>query len=195
MNTMTIPNVQEVAMRYVVKSAISKFTVQAFAGGLLSSFGHNPVIVISSYSGEINLQEDDVERSSLQLTLQADSLRVASEMSDKDRREIERLINEQVLQVEQYPTIVFASSRMSASKTGEGQYWGALSGDLTMRGVTHGLTVQTRISITGDVLRASGNFSVLQSDYGIAPISVAGGSLKVKDELKFAFDIVARREA
>jgi polyisoprenoid-binding protein YceI len=195
MNTMTIPNVQEVAMRYVVKSAISKFTVQAFAGGLLSSFGHNPVIVISSYSGEINLQEDDVERSSLQLTLQADSLRVASEMSDKDRREIERFINEQVLQVEQYPTIVFASSRMSASKTGEGQYWGALSGDLTMRGVTHGLTVQTRISITGDVLRASGNFSVLQSDYGIAPISVAGGSLKVKDELKFAFDIVARREA
>jgi polyisoprenoid-binding protein YceI len=115
-------------------------------------------------------------------------------MSDKDRREIERLINEQVLQVEQYPTIVFASSHMSASKTGDGQYWGALNGDLTMHGVTHGLTVPTRVSISGDVLRASGNFSVLQSDYGIAPISVAGGSLKVKDELKFVFDIVARRE-
>lgn len=194
MNTMTIPNVREVTIRYVVNSAISKFTVQAFAGGLLSSFGHNPVIAISGYSGEINLQEDDVERSSLQLTLQADSLKVASEMSDKDRREIERLINEQVLQVEQHPTIVFASSRMSASKTGEGQYWGALSGDLTMRGITHGLTVPTRISISGDVLRASGTFSVLQSEYGIAPISVAGGSLKVKDELKFVFDIVARRE-
>lgn len=194
MNTMTIPNVQEVAIRYAINSAISKFTVQAFAGGLLSSFGHNPVITISGYSGEVNLREDDVERSSLQLTLQADSLRVASEMSDKDRREIERLINEQVLQVEQYPTIVFASSRMSASKTGEGQYWGALGGDLTMRGVTHALTVPTRISISGDVLRASGTFSVLQSDYGIAPISVAGGSLKVKDELKFVFDIVARRE-
>jgi polyisoprenoid-binding protein YceI len=191
---MTIPNVQEVAIRYVVNSAISKFTVQAFAGGLLSSFGHNPVIAISGYSGEINLLEDDVERSSLQLTLQADSLRVASEMSDKDRREIEHVINEQVLQVEKYPTVVFVSSRMSASKTGEGQYWGALNGDLTIRGVTHGLTVPTRISISGDVLRGSGNFSVLQSDYGIAPISVAGGSLKVKDELKFVFDIVARRQ-
>jgi polyisoprenoid-binding protein YceI len=194
MNAMTIPNVQEIAIRYVINSAISKFTVQAFAGGLLSSFGHNPVIAISNYSGDINLQEDDVSRSSLQVTLQADSLRVASEMSDKDRREIERLINEQVLQVEQYPTIVFASSRMSASKTGEGQFWGALNGDLTMHGVTHGTIVPVRVSVSGEVLRASGNFSVLQSDYGIPPISVAGGSLKVKDELKFVFDIVARRE-
>ncbi len=46
----------------------------------------------------------------------------------------------------------------------------------------------------GDMLRASGEFSLLQSDYGIPLVSVAGGALKVKDELKFTFDIVARKQ-
>jgi hypothetical protein len=34
----------------------------------------------------------------------------------------------------------------------------------------------------------------LQSDYDIPLVSVAGGTLKLKDELKFAFDIVARKQ-
>ena len=44
------------------------------------------------------------------------------------------------------------------------------------------------------MIRASGEFSLNQSDYGIKPISVAGGTLKVKDELKFSFDMVARKQ-
>jgi hypothetical protein len=44
------------------------------------------------------------------------------------------------------------------------------------------------------MLRASGDFSLSQSDYAIKPVSVAGGALKVKDELKFDFEIVARRQ-
>ena len=33
-----------------------------------------------------------------------------------------------------------------------------------------------------------------QSDYGIKPVSVAGGTLKLKDEIDLSFDIVARSE-
>ena len=40
----------------------------------------------------------------------------------------------------------------------------------------------------------NGELSILQSDYWISPVSVAGGTLKLKDELKFAFDIVARKQ-
>jgi hypothetical protein len=42
-------------------------------------------------------------------------------------------------------------------------------------------------------LKVSGTFSILQSDYEIKLVSVAGGALKVKDELKFSFQIVARK--
>ena len=41
------------------------------------------------------------------------------------------------------------------------------------------------------VFRAQGAFSLKQSDYGIKPVSVAGGTIKVKDELRFTLDIVA----
>jgi hypothetical protein len=46
----------------------------------------------------------------------------------------------------------------------------------------------------GTFLRASGDFSLNQTDYGIKLVSVAGGALKLKDELKFSFEIVAWRE-
>jgi hypothetical protein len=37
-------------------------------------------------------------------------------------------------------------------------------------------------------------FSILQSDHGLKLASVAGGALKVKDELKFSFNILARKK-
>ena len=40
----------------------------------------------------------------------------------------------------------------------------------------------------------SGDFSLRQSDYGIKPVSFAGGALRLKDELKFAFELVARMQ-
>jgi hypothetical protein len=45
------------------------------------------------------------------------------------------------------------------------------------------------------MLRASGEFTLSQSVYNIKPVSVAGGALKIKDELKFSFEIVARKQA
>ena len=45
------------------------------------------------------------------------------------------------------------------------------------------------------MLRAFGEFSLRQSDYGIKPVSAVGGGLKVKDEVKFTFDIVARKQS
>ena len=44
----------------------------------------------------------------------------------------------------------------------------------------------------GDRITASGQFVVRQSDYGIKPVSIAGGTLKLKDEIELSFDIVAR---
>lgn len=192
MNNMNLP-VQDISVRYVINSAISKFTVQAFASGLLSAFGHNPIISISDFSGEINLLED-IDQSQFQITVQAASLKVASDASDKDRREIERTMNEDVLESGRYPEIAYSCSSIASSKTGEGQYWSALNGELTLHGVTRNLTVPTRVFISGDTLKAAGSFSILQSDYGIKPVSVAGGSLKVKDEVKFVFDMVARKQ-
>jgi polyisoprenoid-binding protein YceI len=187
------PNPQQVTVRYVIDSTVSRFTVQAFAGGLFSALGHDPVIAISDFSGEAQVSTD-LEHSSLVVTVEASALRVVSDMSDKDRIEVERVMHERVLQSEQYPEIVYKCSRVSASKTGEAQYWAALNGDLTLHGVTRGLTIPARVTVSEENLKASGNFSLRQSDYEIELVSVAGGTLKVKDELKFSFEIVAKRQ-
>ena len=64
----------------------------------------------------------------------------------------------------------------SASKTGDGQYWVALNGELTLHGVTRTQPVSARVWLNGDTLRAAGDFSLRQSDYEIRPVSAAGGT-------------------
>jgi polyisoprenoid-binding protein YceI len=73
-------------------------------------------------------------------------------------------------------------------------YWVALNGELTLDGVTSPLPISARVVISGDTVRASGEFAVLQSEFDIAPVKVAGGALKLKDEVKLAFDLVARKQ-
>jgi polyisoprenoid-binding protein YceI len=69
-----------------------------------------------------------------------------------------------------------------------------LNGDLSFHGVSRREAITTRVTSMGSMLRASGEFSLSQSNYGVKPISVAGGALKLKDELKFSFEIVARKQ-
>jgi hypothetical protein len=54
--------------------------------------------------------------------------------------------------------------------------------------------VSARVVINGSSVRATGDFSVRQSDYEIAAVSAAGGTIKLKDEVKLTFDIVARKK-
>jgi polyisoprenoid-binding protein YceI len=72
-------------------------------------------------------------------------------------------------------------------------YSATLDGNLSFHGVTRTQPVTARIVELGEMLRASGEFTLRQSDYGIKPISVAGGAMKVKDELRFSFEMIARK--
>src|SRR3984893_16395536 len=126
----------ETSVHYVTDTRASQFTVQVFSGGLLSAFGHNPTIAITDFLGEAQVNADDVERSSLRVTVKADSLMVKDNVSDKDRREMERAMHEEILETASYPEIVYECTKVNATKTGEGQYSVTLTGDLTLHGVT-----------------------------------------------------------
>jgi polyisoprenoid-binding protein YceI len=182
-------------VRYLTDGKASKFTVRAFSTGLLSAFAHNPTIAIQKLEGEALVNLNVLEESSLRVAVEADSLTVTDDISEKDREEINRRMQTEVLESDGYPKIVYECSQVSASKTGDGQYWLALSGELTLRGVTRSLPVSARVSLNGDVLRATGDFSMRLSDYEIRPVTAAGGAIKLKDELKLSFDVSARRQA
>ncbi len=182
-------------VRYALAPNVSRFTVRAFASGMLSAFGHSPTFVIRQYSVEAQLDPATLEGASLRLVVQSGSLEVADNISDKDRLEIEGQMRNEVLETAKYPDIRFECSRVTVNKTGDGQYNVSLNGNLTLHGVTRGQSVSGKVVVTGDMLRAFGECSLRQSDYGIKLVSALGGGLKVKDEVKLSFDLVARKQS
>jgi polyisoprenoid-binding protein YceI len=185
---------QGAVARYTIDKRASRFTVKAFAGGMLSAFGHNPVMAIRDLDGEVSLAPDAPGQSSLTMRIRAGSLEVTGDIGSKDRREMEGMMNDDVLEVSKYPEILYESPGGAATQIGEGRYRIDMNGSLTLHGVKRGQPVSAQVTINGGMLRASGEFSLLQTDYGIKPVNAMGGTLKVKDELKFTFDIVARHK-
>ena len=180
--------------RYVIDARRSRFTVQALATGLLSAMGHNPTIGIRNFSGEVEFDAETLDADGLCLTIQSASLEVQDDVSDKDRREMEKLMKADVLEISKYPQITYESSEIAVTKLGSSLYSANISGNLGFHGVTRHQPVTVRITDLGETLRASADFTLKQSDYRIKPVSVAAGALKLKDELKFSFEMIVRRQ-
>jgi polyisoprenoid-binding protein YceI len=179
---------------FVLDPGVSRFTARAFATGLLASMGHSPTFAIRQFSGEAKLDAGVPEQSSLRIVVQSGSLELTDQVSEKDRREIERAMRSEVLEISRFPEIIFEASKPAMSRGGEGVYWANMTGQLTLHGVTQPQQVTAQVTVTGDQLRASGELTVRQSSYRIKPVSVAGGTLKLKDDVKVTFDLVARKK-
>jgi len=177
--------------RYRIDAGQSHFTVRAFAGGFLSALAHDHAISVRDFDGNTEFTFGTVEPASLQMNIKAASLAVVDKISEKDRQKIETTMRDEVLEVSNFPEITFKSSGVTATKTGEGQYQARISGEISLHGVSRPITIASQLEFGDKVLHAKGNFSLKQSNFGIKPVSVAGGTIKVKDEIKFNFDIVA----
>ncbi len=177
--------------RYRLVVSDSMFTVRAFAEGLLSVFGHDPVIAVTGFDGEIRFTAGTFENASLRITFEASSLKVTNDVNEKDRREIERTMYEEVLETSKYPRIEFQSDNIAVSRLGQNRYRARVIGDLLLHGVTQrNLWITGEVFLDEDRLRIKGECPLRQSEYKIKPLSVAGGTLKLKDELKCGFDLV-----
>jgi hypothetical protein len=157
----------------------STLTVFAYKSGLFSAFADNHIIKAPIAGGSIS--EDSPLK--VDLTVRAANLRVLDPSLAPDRRaEVQaRMLGPEVLDVTTFPEITFASTTIDPS--------GADRWNVTGRLTIHG---QTR-TITFAVSRANGRYHgdvpIKQRDFGIEPIRIAAGAVKVKDELKVEFDI------
>jgi len=180
-------------VHYRLDPAASKFTVQAFAEGLLSMFGHDPMFGVKDFQGEASFVPETFENASLKLTINANSLCVVNDVKEKDRQDIERTMRDEVLETGKFPEIVFQSNNVSLSRIGEGRYRARVIGDLTLHGVTQSnISLNGEVTLNNDGLKTKGDFVIKQTDYKIKLVSVAGGTLKIKNEVKGRFDILAR---
>lgn len=161
----------------------STLTVSVFKSGLFSVFADNHTIRASIAAGSIS--ED--EPLSVSVTIRSTDLEVLDPGLPADRRAAvqKRMLGPEVLDAERFPEITFASTAIEPAGAGR---W-TVSGGLTIHG-------QTRI-VTFPVTREEGAYRgsvrIRQRAFGITPVAVAGGTVKVKDELKIDFAIVPAR--
>lgn len=183
--------------RYQLVAGESTFTIKAFAEGLFSAFGHDPVIAVKVFTGELEFVPGTFESASVNVSIDTRSLTVINVGKEKDRQEIEHTMRNEVLEVDKYPEIVFTSSNVSASRLREGHYRARVIGDLSLHGVTQkNIWIAGEVTTTGeDSMRAQGEFPIRQTDFHIKLVSAVGGMLKVKNELKCSFDVLARKES
>jgi polyisoprenoid-binding protein YceI len=181
------------SVKFTIDINASRFIVQAFATGLLSTFGHNPKIAIRDYDGEIQFAPDTYEGASVRVIVRTNAMEVLDELSNDDRKKLDQTMYD-ILEVQRFPTAVYQSKQITVQKQSEDMLVAQVTGALSFHGVTQNQSLSARVSRLGTTLRISGDFSLRQSDYAIKPVSFAGGALRLKDEIKFTFELVARAQ-
>jgi len=166
-----------------VDSAKSVVTVHVHKAGVLSGVaGHDHEIVGPIASGTVDTSARTVE-----IRVNAGALKVVdSSGSEKGREEIqETMVGPAVLDSRRYSEITFRSK--SAEVLGENAW--RVKGDLTLHGETRPVEVEVREA--GGHYR--GTVRLRQTEFGIQPVKVAGGTVRVKDEIGIDFDIQLSR--
>jgi polyisoprenoid-binding protein YceI len=180
--------------RYLLDPAPSRFTVQAFAGGFLSGLAHSPTFAIREFTGVLNWTPEAGVPASLQLGVKADSLQLTDAVKPSDREEIESRMRREVLETATFPEIVCTATDITTDKVADNWYRLRLSGELQLHGVRNLQRVDAQLRLLGDEARLSGQCTLLLSAYRIKPVTALGGMIKLKDELKFQFDLAARKQ-
>lgn len=119
-------------------------------------------------------------------------LGLESDVAPATQQEItETMLSDDVLDVARFPTAVFhaTSIKDSGQKSRQGAPLYRIDGQFTLHGVTRPLAFLAQTDLQGDWLHVRGNFSMLQSNYGIEPLTKAFGAIGVKDELKVWGDL------
>ena len=159
----------------------SKMAIRVFKAGLFSAFGHEHEIAVPIQQGSFNEEQPAVE-----LSVDARQLRVMDrDISDKDRNEIQStMLGPKVLDSERFPEIRFHSTQIDRLAAGK---W-IVHGELTIRGQTR----EVKTELEGQAGRYRGSTELRQKDFGITPVTVGAGTVKVKNEIRIDFEIVAK---
>jgi polyisoprenoid-binding protein YceI len=159
----------------------SVMTIRVYKSGFFSAFGHNHDIAAPIAEGSF-----DEANPSVRLRIDSRRLRVIDkDVSEQDRTKIqETMLGPEVLDSRRFPEIVFESDHVQ--RLGEGKW--EVEGKLTLHGQTHPIRVQ----IEGQGGRYRGWAQLKQKDFGITPVAVAGGTVRVKNEVRIEFDILGK---
>jgi len=160
----------------------STITIHVDKAGLFSAAGHEHWVSAPISSGTIR----ESPQASVEFTVQTAKMTIKPDpkVDAKTQAEIQKDMEDLTLETKKFPQITFRSS--GVIKTGDGQW--KVEGALSLHGVTK--PVSLAVKRAGEAYTAR---TVLkQTDFGIKPVSVGGGLVKVKNEVEIDFQIFTR---
>ena len=150
-----------------------------------AKLAHDLVLRATSWSGTVNV---DGTPAGCSATLSVDPTSIeivearggVKSLSDKDRRDIDKNINEKVLETSKYPELTFESTSCSGSEPNL-----TAAGNMTIKGTTR--PVNLDINVNGTTV--TGKTSISQKDFGIKPFSAMMGAIKLRDDVDFELTV------
>lgn len=175
---------------YRIDAAQSLVAVTVRRGGAFARFGHDHVVASRTLSGyaapdagradfQFRLDQMTVDEAPLRTEAGLDTQPDADAIAGTRNNMLTR-----VLEAERFPVVMLRAERVPGKAD-------ALRLAVTLHGVTRKVDVTTKIERNGAQLVASGALTLLQTDFGITPMSVMGGAMTVQDPMELRFRIVA----
>jgi polyisoprenoid-binding protein YceI len=160
----------------------SVITIHVGKAGLLSAAGHEHWVNAPISRGAIN----DSATPRVEFTVETAKMRVKPDpkVDAKTEAQIQKDMEDMTLETARYREIAFQSSHIEKAAEGEWRVDGALS--------LHGVSKPIRLNVRRDGDAYTGRTILKQTDFGIKPISIGGGAIKVKNEIEIEFRIYTR---
>ena len=148
--------------------------VKTYREGVAAKAGHDLVLEVTRW--EATLGDGAAELTADPRSLEVrEGLRGVKPLTDRDRGEIRRNIDEKVLRGQ--PIAFRGRAVESAGRL-------AVEGELTMAGSTRPLAAE----LANEDGRVTGTVTLRQSDWGIKPYRGLMGALKVRDDVEVVFE-------
>jgi polyisoprenoid-binding protein YceI len=160
----------------------SALHVHVYKSGMFSAFGHEHEIAAPIAGGQVQ----EGPNAAVEFRVNAASLKVVdASLSEADRAKVQKTMESEVLDVARFPEIQFQSTKIEMKGKGRWEVQGQLA--------LHGRTRPVTVNVIQFSEQYRGAVTIKQSDFGIAPVSVAGGTVKVKDDVRIDFALVLAR--
>lgn len=179
---------------FSVDAARSRVVIEVRRAGSLARFGHDHVVASHDLAGRIAPHEG---RADLWLPLDAlvvDEASLRAEAGFQTQPSVDDIAGTRhnmlaaVLQTDRNPFALIHVNDVGPDGSGR-----RLRLAITLHGVTQVVETVVQIDQAADELSVTGTLALDQSRFGIAPFSILGGAVAVRDRLDLSFRLRARR--
>ena len=149
-------------------------------------------VLAKSFNGKVELPNDETK---MTVELEADPkllTNVDAAMGDFERKEFHNVLRNQILEADKFPVIKFTSVSVGNVQRDSDKRSFTLTGDLTVHGTTKRVSFPVNATLSDKELRASGDEKLKLTEFGLKPFEKGLGLIKIADELKVSFSIVAK---